>query len=366
MSRRGFTLVELLVVIAIIAILVLMLLPAINAAREAARRAQCINNMKNIALGVCNFESASRRFPLASYMNPAPEPLDVQVPATTNAGYSWLTLILEHMEQKIAYNAMLETSNKMQQPAMAMSVLAPDDLSHACSTQVRAFRCPSFTGDIVSEAHRSFPGEGAAGTYVAIVATDINRVKIGAGYVPGFDEGRSANESHENGTIMARGNEIRIPGSAGATEFKGWRIRDHEDGTATTIMSTESREEEYASWYDGACPWVVAANPNNGAQPERIPASADGFLTLSSATDESALNVGPFGGTPVQYLPTGTLTGYPNGRDWGPSSQHTGGVIVHGYADGHVQVIRDDINKDVYLRLVTIGDGEPIDPETLE
>jgi len=66
-KTAGFTLVELLVVIAIIGILVALLLPAIQAAREAARRASCVNNLKQIALALLNYEQSRGQFPLGSY-----------------------------------------------------------------------------------------------------------------------------------------------------------------------------------------------------------------------------------------------------------------------------------------------------------
>ena len=96
---RGFTLVELLVVIAIIGILVALLLPAVQAAREAARRAQCTNNLVQLVIAVHNYESANRVYP--------PGTVDPAGPIQNVAqGYhhNWIEQLLPYLERRVAYD----------------------------------------------------------------------------------------------------------------------------------------------------------------------------------------------------------------------------------------------------------------------
>ena len=99
--RPGFTLVELLVVIAIIGVLVALLLPAVQAAREAARRSSCSNNLKQVALGYYNYEDTNKRLPrTASYVTR----FDGQVADGNWNAYSAHTMVLPYLEQKNVYD----------------------------------------------------------------------------------------------------------------------------------------------------------------------------------------------------------------------------------------------------------------------
>src|SRR5436309_2774433 len=121
-NRRGFTLIELLVVIAVIALLIGLLLPSVQSAREAARRAQCVNNLKQIGLGLHNYHDRVGSFP----------PGNLADTAYIGTWWSWTSLALPELEQPALYNAI----------NFPMSCGDPAN-SSALTSLVVSFGCPS-------------------------------------------------------------------------------------------------------------------------------------------------------------------------------------------------------------------------------
>jgi prepilin-type N-terminal cleavage/methylation domain-containing protein len=127
--RKGFTLIELPVVIAIIAVLIALLLPAVQAAREAARRAQCINNLKQLVLGMHNYESANGSFP----------------PGRKGTDWGmWAHFILPVTEQQNLYNAFNFLANNTTGTTLDTDLryFGPANVT-VCGSRVLTYVCPS-------------------------------------------------------------------------------------------------------------------------------------------------------------------------------------------------------------------------------
>jgi len=136
--RSGFTLVELLVVIAIIGILVGLLLPAVQAAREAARRMSCSNNMKQLGLAFHMYHDTYKRLPAGANQQYTPATGNIQ--NNNWYGYSALTMILPYVEQQSLYNQLKWNSHHYDGNVIAPATVSPLAVSR---TKLAMFLCPS-------------------------------------------------------------------------------------------------------------------------------------------------------------------------------------------------------------------------------
>jgi len=311
---RGFTLIELLVVIAIIAILIALLLPAVQQAREAARRTQCKNNLKQIGLALHNYHDQFGRLPPACVFSGwDTAPIHT---AADQAAYGWGSFILPHLDQGPLYNQLdvtgLELHRLLQDPARRPLI----------QTKLTAYRCPSDDADDTNGKRRfsnTAYGNTVAGTsnYVAVLGT------IWRG-----------SQNWLNGKFDPYG-------SLWASSRVG--LGDIKDGTSNTVVIGER------NWLDSAGTWVGTRNYNG---------TGDVGLRQIAGTTVAKLNEGGVEGT------------------GGFSSPHEGGAHFL-FADGHVGFLSENIQFDqtgsqelyghvdlpksgVYQRLARRHDGQPI------
>ncbi len=323
-APRGFTLVELFVVIAIIGILIALLLPAVQAAREAARRSQCTNNLKQIGLGLHNYHDVLKTLPPGSF--------NLRETWPSN-GTNWRCLILPYIEQKPLYDSL-------------------------------QFR---------SDLPYTFMGGGAAGANALYGNQVLRRLLIPvyrcpSTNIPQFDNQNDPVVNNEQETMMVtyagiQGAAQPVPGpdpAAGTRDCgHGWSCNNGmmpanecygleycRDGTSNTMKvgeqsGLEQRKNRTTNYYGG---WYGSRHPRP------IGASSCGDLWQTGTT---CVRFGPNS----QIVQTGaTENKYRNNTIL--NSEHPGGINVL-FTDGSVRFLTDTIDLMDLKRLACRLDGEP-------
>ena len=312
-SRRGFTLIELLVVIAIIAILIALLLPAVQQAREAARRSDCKNKLKQLALACHNFESAHRHFPngrLDTYYSDGPN-------------WSWMFNVLPYIEQENFYDSAGVAVNPPPLIKDKPAIVAATFTSFWCPSDPLAVNRPitNPANYNLTDPSGAVPQMAAGITsYRGNLGSNWGGAPVGtAGWWGGDPRWTNPDASgeydgcaHGNGTVLGSSERIKI--------------RDVIDGTSNTFMLGENKV--------GSC-------------------CLEGWAHTDSAVATCAI-------PPNVKQPNGQP--YPNSQwqnTYSFSSHHPGGVQF-AMTDGSVRFISESINLQLYRSLATRSEGEVV------
>lgn len=320
-SHRGFTLIELLVVIAIIAVLIALLLPAVQQAREAARRSQCKNNLKQIGLALHNYHGTYQMFPAAFIYS-------ASVIGNADSMYGWGTSILPYIDQAPLYTAINPGGRTLRQVASSTDADAA-----LLKTPLSGFRCPS---DVAAPTNNlSFWGSSGwspqMNATIGVSTSNFNGVGT-SNYVamvgPG---GFGSAQGTLNGSVRTF-NDLK--GIFFANSFR--RIRDITDGTSNTIAITE-RDGGRISQTNAqnlAGVWVGPGQVSTLRQVYQVLAIGSSYINDGAATVEAS---------PVQ----------------GAGSFHVGGAHFL-IADGSVRFISENVSSDTYSALCQRDDGIPV------
>ena len=361
--RRGFTLIELLVVIAIIAILIGLLLPAVQKVREAAARAKCQNNLKQLGLAIHNYHDVNGFMPTAGCADGKPVsggPFDV-----TGEGTNWLVYILPYIEQGALYNRLtFRGDSGWTQSQSQPNSSALNNCVAAGGSVIQTYRCPSDNRAPTVQSYGSNVNNPVVNltrtSYVAISGA-VNDID-GSGI---FKESRTtagASWSNQHG-ITAWGGVVSVG-------FNRVTMTGISDGTSNTMMVSE--EAAYLFYSDGT-----------KADDTQMTATLNGMFRGNNAGGrDSSNNAAPMYNwadargqnfTTVRYRinqKTGwarnadgsgvTGGGYDSEKANIPLvSNHSGGVNAL-MGDGGVRFLKDATDLLTLARLATRDDGQVI------
>ncbi|XZE36801.1 DUF1559 domain-containing protein [Pirellulaceae bacterium SH501] len=316
--RVGFTLVELLVVIAIIGILVSLLLPAVQAAREAARRMSCQNNLKQQALGLLNYESAHRVFPssyVANTRHPQRDPETLDGPN----GFAWGALILPQIESG-SLHASLNFSLSCWDPVQAGAV----------RSRLPVFLCPSASG---SDAPVTVRSQG--GSVLGVFGRST--------YVANAGQEEPWGATAEDYRSIADGPMYRNSRT---------RVADVTDGLSTTVFLGEHDSLLSDKTWVGVIPGATVCSNT----PSRFPlAECDAAATLVNVhSGPSSAEIDPDLGFAPIHPPNSPLS-----HVCQMYSGHTGGANV-AMGDGSVHFISASIHQPTWAAMSSRSKGEVV------
>ncbi len=339
-ARRGFTLIELLVVIAIIGVLIALLLPAVQAAREAARRSQCTNNLKQVGLALHNYESSMGSFPPGSFGQSL---MDVGF-CKSNNGTSMFAMLLPFMEQTAVANSI-----NFALPSWGVGVSSSGASAHwgawqstAYNTVINTYVCPS-----------DLWGRQDIRTNVRTMAAGINPYSP-TSYAAVAGTVECMWYGFWGTTTRAYCEAIEPNGMFGKNY--NFKISDNLDGTSQTFYVGETSRyiNEPVSAFNF---W----NRGVGAFGDDI----GGVRMQNVAYTVPSINARPTGITPSYITDPFTwwnLALFPQSKNegsFGFRSNHPGGANFL-VGDGTVKFVKSTLNPQVYQSLGTKAGGELI------